>query len=92
MLSVRPDDMSNAVERFMSTAAEMDVIAKDVLTAIDDQPVEDLRKFRSVLGRYVAGETIKLAVKRGEKKLEVKVTLVAGSDLPPPKPAPSADL
>jgi S1-C subfamily serine protease len=75
-----------------SPANKAGLEAKDVITAIDDQPVEDLRKFRSLLGRYVAGDTIKLSVKRGEKTLEVRATLIPGNDLPPPTPAPKPDM
>jgi serine protease Do len=75
-----------------SPASQAGLEPKDVITAIEGQPVEDLRKFRGVLGRYVAGDTIKIAVRRGEKTLETKATLMAGHDLPAPAPAPSAGL
>jgi serine protease Do len=75
-----------------SPAKKAGLEAKDVITAVDGQPVGDLRKFRSLLGRYVAGDTIKLAVKRGEKTLELQATLIAGNDLPPPTPAPKPDM
>jgi serine protease Do len=75
-----------------SPAAKAGLQPQDRITAVDDRPVEDLRKFCSLLGRYVAGDTIKLAVKRGEQTLELKATLIAGNDVPAPKPVPSADL
>jgi serine protease Do len=74
-----------------SPAAKAGLQPKDVITAVNGQPVVDVRKLRSILGRYVAGEKIKVAVKRGEQTLEVEATLVPGVDIPAPRPAPPVD-
>jgi len=70
-----------------SPAAKAGLQPKDVITTIDGQAVVDVRKLRSILGRYVAGEKIKVAAKRGEKTVEVEVTLAPGTDIAPPRPA-----
>jgi serine protease Do len=74
-----------------SPAAKAGLQPKDVITAVNGQPVVDVRKLRSILGRYVAGEKIKVAVKRGEQTREVEATLVPGVDIPAPRPAPPVD-
>ncbi|MEX2213614.1 MAG: trypsin-like peptidase domain-containing protein [Phycisphaeraceae bacterium] len=64
----------------------------DIITAIDGDEIQDALHLRSVLGRFIAGDTIKLAIKRGEEKLEIELTLDSGNPdvenptLPPPAP------
>ena len=66
----------------------------DVITAIDGEVIQDGLHLRSIMGKYVAGDTLKLTVKRGDKELEIELTLDSGNPdvenptLPPPAPKP----
>ena len=59
----------------------------DHIVAIDGQKTMDTAQVRILLGRHVAGDVVKVTVKRGEEQIEAEVTLAAGLDQPPrPKP------
>ena len=60
----------------------------DVITAINGEPVFDLAHLRVVLGRHLAGDKVKVTLKRGDESLEVELTLAAGSDAPQPPQQP----
>ena len=48
---------------------------RDVVTAIDGEPVKNAFTLRFALGRRRAGDQVKLTVQRGEETLEIEVTL-----------------
>jgi serine protease Do len=60
-----------------SPAAKAGLKAGDRITAVDGQPVEWLAQLRSRLNPRYAGETIELAVLRGDESLKMSVDLVA---------------
>lgn len=47
----------------------------DVIVAIDGKPVNSHPEFAQALARRKVGEKVKLAIERGEKRIEVEVTL-----------------
>lgn len=75
-----------------SPAAKAGLKAKDLITAVNGQMVDDARSLRILMGRYVAGQSIKVATKRGDKTIEVELTLIAGIDVPPPSPIMPLDV
>jgi serine protease Do len=67
----------------------------DVVTHVNTEKIQDMLHLRTVLGRYVAGDTIKLTLKRAGKEMKLDVTLNTGKadiDNPsvPPPPPPAA--
>ncbi|HUT37212.1 MAG TPA: trypsin-like peptidase domain-containing protein [Planctomycetota bacterium] len=70
-----------------SPARKAGIEAKDVILAIGDKPVRDLLALRVLLGRHVAGDTVSVRFKRGDKEQTVPVTLEAGDEqIPQPTP------
>ena len=68
----------------------------DIVTHIDGAEVQDGLHMRSVLGKYIAGDVIKVTVKRGEEAIDLTITLESGNpdvDNPtlPPTPAPKVE-
>jgi S1-C subfamily serine protease len=51
------------------------MIGGDLIVAIDDQPVQDQQQLAQVMNSHRAGDTVKLTVYRGKRKMEVPVTL-----------------
>lgn len=58
-----------------SPAAEAGVLADDVVTAVNGEPVDAERTLRDRLVAYEAGDTITLTVNRGGESQEIQVTL-----------------
>jgi len=81
-----PVDMSGGVKITKvldgSPADKAGVQVDDQVISVDGEKIIDVTQLRTVLGRYVAGEKIKLLVKRGEEEKEFELTLGAGSDQP----------
>ena len=70
-----------------SAAQKAGIQPKDVILAIGDKPVRDLLALRVLLGRHVAGDTVSVKLKRGDKEQTVSVTLEAGDEqIPQPTP------
>ncbi len=51
------------------------MIGGDLIVAIDGQPVEDQQDLSHVMNNHRAGETVTVTIFRGQKKMDVKVTL-----------------
>ena len=49
---------------------------RDVITAIDDEPIRDLNDFARVLGERMAGEEVRVAYRRGKTHGETVLTLI----------------
>ncbi len=47
----------------------------DVITAIDDQPVESIQGLREALSQYSPGDEVKLTILRDGKTMDIEVTL-----------------
>lgn len=60
-----------------SPAATAGVQNRDVVTAIDNSPIDENNSLRSLLFKYRVGDSITLTVERGGQTLQMKVTLVA---------------
>ncbi len=71
--------------RFASPAEKAGLKKGDRIVGIDGRPVYFVAELRSVLGRKYAGDEITLTAQRGEKKVDVKLTLV--DKIPPFEPA-----
>jgi len=54
----------------------------DVIIAVEDKKVLDVTHLRALMGRYTAGDTIKLKLRRGDMEIEAQVTLVSPAKLP----------
>ena len=60
-----------------SPAAAAGVEAGDLLLAIDDAELADLRAFSDVLKQHAPGDVIRIRLRRGEEELTLDATLVA---------------
>jgi S1-C subfamily serine protease len=47
----------------------------DLIVAIDDQEVQDQQQLTQVMNNHRAGDTVKVTIYRGKKKMDVSVTL-----------------
>jgi len=47
----------------------------DLIVAIDDQRVEDQQDLSRIMNNHRAGDTVKVTIYRGKRKLDVSVTL-----------------
>ncbi len=59
-----------------SPAQKAGLQARDVVTAINNDKIDENNSLRSLLFKYRVGDTITLAVERGGKTIQVQVTLV----------------
>ena len=67
-----------------SAAAKAGLKPGDRILSIGGEKILDVAHLRSVIGRHIAGERIKLVFKRGETEKEVEATL--GVPVAPKKP------
>jgi S1-C subfamily serine protease len=51
------------------------MLGGDLIVAIDDQKVDDQQDLSQVMNNHRSGDTVRLTVYRGKKKMEVSVTL-----------------
>ncbi len=58
-----------------SAAAKADVRVGDRIVSVDGTAVRDVSRFQREIGRHVAGDSIKLGLKRGDEKIELEVVL-----------------
>ena len=58
-----------------SPAAQAGLQQRDVITAIDDQPLKEESSLSRVINQHKPGDTVTLTVLRGGQTMEVKVTL-----------------
>jgi serine protease Do len=58
---------------------------KDIIVALDGQPIHNVGDLRRLLGRRVAGDTVTVKVKRGEEELSLPVVLTSGDEPPEPR-------
>ena len=50
-------------------------IGGDLIVAIDDQDVQDQQELSRIMNSHRAGDSVKITLYRGKKKMEVQVTL-----------------
>lgn len=62
-------------------AAEAGLLAGDVITAVNSEPVDQERTLADRLAAYEEGDVVTLAVLRGDETLELEVTLAAGREM-----------
>ncbi len=51
------------------------MLGGDLIVAIDDQKVEDQNDLAQMMNNHRAGDTVKVTIFRGKKKIEVNVSL-----------------
>ena len=51
------------------------MIGGDLIVAIDDQRVEDQQDLGQIMNKHRAGDTVRMTIYRGKKKMDVSVTL-----------------
>jgi S1-C subfamily serine protease len=51
------------------------MVGGDLIVAVDGQPVQDQRDLAQMMNNHRAGDTIKVTVYRGKRKMDVEVTL-----------------
>jgi S1-C subfamily serine protease len=51
------------------------MIGGDLIVAIDGQEVQDQQQLTQVMNNHRAGDTVKVTIYRGKRKMEVSVTL-----------------
>jgi len=51
------------------------MVGGDLIVAIDDQKVEDQQELAQIMNNHRAGDTVRITIYRGKKKMDVKVTL-----------------
>lgn len=56
------------------------LVASDVITAVDGQPVEDVTQFRLLVAQHKPGESMELTIYRDQKKQTLLFTLADRSD------------
>ena len=69
-----------------SGAEKAGIKPKDVIVALDGEPIPNLLKLRILLGQRLAGDEVTVKIRRGDKTLELRVVLSAGD--PPAPQAP----
>ncbi len=57
-------------------AAEAGLKGQDIIIAIDEMEVKDLRSYSNAIKAHAPGETVKVYVLRNGEKLEFEVTLM----------------
>lgn len=50
-------------------------VGGDLIVAIDDQKIEDQQELAQIMNNHRAGDTVRITIYRGKKKMDVKVTL-----------------
>lgn len=60
-----------------SPAARAGLQMRDVITAIDNNPIDENNSLRSILFKYHVGDQVTLTVERGGQTIQVKITLIA---------------
>ncbi len=70
------------------SAAEKAGLQKgDVIVSLDGEPVRNVMDLRLLVGRHVAGDTVRLTIRRDGEERDVEVTLEAGEEeMPAPRP------
>lgn len=63
-----------------SGAEKAGIQAKDVIVALDGRKTLNVLTLRRLLARHVAGDRVTVTVRRGEKTLQLEVTLTAGDE------------
>jgi len=66
-----------------SAAEKAGIKPNDRILSVDGEGVIDVAQLRVLIGRYAAGDKIKVKIRRGEEELEIEVTLAVAA---PPKP------
>jgi len=61
-------------------AAQAGIVKDDVVTKIDDKPIQDFDRLTAVIAQHQPGDEVDVTILRGEKTLTLRVTL---SDKPP---------
>jgi S1-C subfamily serine protease len=80
ILRVRPNSAAaKAGLRAATIARNGSITPGDIIVAIQGQPVDTVGKLIGRLDDFKVGETIRLTVLRGGKRIEVRVTLQAGA-------------
>lgn len=75
-----------------SPAGRADLRVGDQITAIDGEPINNLRDLRRALQTRMAGEWIKLTIQRGETEFERELVLAVSEDLGSiPRQTPDTD-
>jgi membrane protease YdiL (CAAX protease family) len=66
-----------------SPAESAGLLAGDTITGVDDHPIENFNNlFDTLQDNYAPGDTVMIAVTRGDESLQVEVTLASRSSLP----------
>ena len=56
------------------------MIGGDLIVAVDDQKIESQQSLAQVMNRHRAGDTVRVTIYRGKKKMDVQVTLGEARD------------
>ena len=80
VLQVHPESAAEAAG-LRGTVIDEDgnVIPGDVITALADRPINDIDDLLDTLERHRAGDRVSVTILRGERELDVQVTLQDGS-------------
>lgn len=74
-----------------SPAHQAGVLAGDLITAVNDSPIDNSEALIKAVGSQKVGDTIKLTVQRGEETLELSATLAKRPDDGRPQITPERD-
>ncbi len=61
---------------FTTPAIKAGLRQGDIITAIDDQPIDDESAFLRILRQFDPGDEVTLSIRRGERSIDVPLTLV----------------
>lgn len=59
-------------------SSDGEITPKDIIIAIDNQPIDSVEKLLAIIDEYRVGDTIQVKILRKEKEIEVPVTLQPG--------------
>jgi S1-C subfamily serine protease len=51
------------------------MLGGDLIVAVDDQEIQDETQLAQIMNNHRAGDTLKITIYRGKRKMDVKVTL-----------------
>ncbi len=68
---------------FLISAASAGLLYGDTITRVDDHPIENFNSlFDTLRDNYASGDTVMIAVTRGDKTVQIEVTLASRPSLP----------
>jgi S1-C subfamily serine protease len=79
ILNISPGSAADeAGLRGATLTPEGNIIANDIIVALDGKPIDSVDKLLNRIDSYKVGDTVKITVLRNNEKVEVPITLQPG--------------